>query len=192
MEQNKLCHAVKLVARSYLFIYLHVMIGTLDILPNWLGYVWILSAIPVLAEEIQSAKLLKPLATMMVMYTFVHWILTALGLVSYLNSIYLLPVLEMICSVIVIYFHFQLLTNLADLAAKYQCTAEKTIRRLRTVCTVINTIVALPLAWEGYEMIYLGMIVVDLIAVIWICWKLYDFRRELWTHLKETETSEFV
>ena len=187
MEQNKLCEAVKLVARSYLFIYVHIMIGGWDLLPNWLGYFWILSAIPLLAEAVRSTALLKPLGIVLVMYTFLHWVMKALGLTAYMNSIYILPLLETVCSVISIYFHFQLLTDLADLAAMYLCASEKTIRRLRTVCTLINTIVALPLSWEGYEMVYMAMLVVDVIAVIWISWKLYAFRRELWSHLEESE-----
>ncbi len=190
MEQNALCNAVKLIARSYIFFYLNIMIGAWDILPSWLGFFWILSVIPVLAEEIQSTKLLKPLATMLVLYAFVDWIVTALGAEPYLNSIYLWPLLETIMSVVTIYFHFQLLTNMAELAAQYQCTAEKTLLRLRTVCTVINTIIALPIAWQGYELIYMGMVAVDLIAVVWICRKLYGFRRELWSHLQVRQASD--
>lgn len=43
---DNLASAVGAVGRAYIFIYLNINLGTLDILPDWVGYVFILGPFP--------------------------------------------------------------------------------------------------------------------------------------------------
>lgn len=186
MEQNKLCNAVKHIARAYLFIHIHINLGTVDILPDWLGYLWILSAIAVIGEEIESVKLLRPLGTALALWEWIQWGMNILGLSGYLERMEILKLASTILMVIDIYFHFQLLTNVAELAARYGCSAEKRILQMRTARTVISTLFMLPFPWEFNEIIYytyLGIAVVQLIVIFWTSKILYDFRHALWAVL---------
>ena len=38
MEPKKLAHAISLIAWGYLFLYFNVTLGTMNIIPNWVGY----------------------------------------------------------------------------------------------------------------------------------------------------------
>ena len=62
MKNYILCAAIKKIAFGYLLIHLHINLGTIDILPGWAGYLLILSAIPSISVDEESAKLLEPLA----------------------------------------------------------------------------------------------------------------------------------
>lgn len=187
MRQNKLCNAIKQIGLAYLFIHLHINIGTIDILPDWLGYLWIFQALSVIGEEIPSAKLLRPLGVVLTVWMFLDWVLAVFG-VS-LNHIlgYLGSVENVVGTVIHLYFHFQLLTNLAQLAAKYQCPSERVLLTLRTIRTVISTLFALQIPWEYCDVIYwsyIGIAVVQVIVALWICVRLFTFREELWSRLQ--------
>ena len=188
MEQNSLCNAIKRIGLAYLFIHLHINIGSIDILPDWLGYLWIYNALPVIAEEIPSAKLLKPLGMVLTIWTFISWLLAVFGIDMVISLGYLGPVEDVIGTVIHLYFHFQLITDLARLAAKYQCPSERVLLTLRTIRTVIYTAFALQIPW-GYNdvtyWLYIGVTLTHLLVAFWICVRLFTFRQELWNRLQE-------
>ncbi len=187
MGQNKLCNAVKQVGLAYLFIHLHINLGTIDILPDWLGYLWILNALSVIAEEIPAAKLLRPLGIVLTIWTILSWGLAVFG-VSLNGSLgYLGPVEDVIGAVIHMYFHFQLLTNLAQLAAKYQCPSDRVLLTLRNIRTVIHTLFALQIPWEYSDVVYwtyIGIAVVQVFVAMLICVRMFTLREELWSRLQ--------
>lgn len=156
--------AVKKVAWGFFLIYIHINIGTLDILPDWAGYALMVSALGVIAMEEESAKLIKPFGTILVVWHLIEWILKIFGLQVYLNYVSIIP------SAINLYFTFQLFTNLAAIADKYSCPQAKRLLVLRTInviFTVSNTfLLYLGIITEGGEIYMVFMTVILVVALI--------------------------
>ena len=168
---QKLASAVKNIAWGYLLLHFNVNLGRIDILPDWAGYLLILTALPVLGEKRPSALLLKPLGQLLAAYSGLVWFATILG---WTNEI---PALTILAGVVRLYFHFQLLT---DLAAVGQGGPEgNTILHMRTVYTVIATLVFLPFPWEEISGLTLALAIVWVIVALCLCYTLFRLRRSL-------------
>lgn len=172
-NRTQLAAAVKRIAWAYVLLHVHINLGTLDVLPDWAGDLMIVSALGVLAQEEPSAGLLKPFGIILAVWNGVKWIFALLG-GSWDGGL-----LGLIATVVSLYFHFQLLTNLAAVSEKYNCPQTKRILTLRTVQTVLTTILALPLPWEEWEQAMVLLLIVSLVVVIWICSVLFSLRRSL-------------
>ena len=174
MEQHEaLRSAVRRVAWGYLLILLDINLGTLNILPNWLGYILILRALPALKTEAPSAGLLEPLGILLAFWDGILWIGKTFGYsVDW-------PLPQLLATVVSLYFHFQLLTNLADIAGKYGCPCEGKLRTLRTVQVVLLTASYLLLYWIQATAAFTVLAFVNLAVVIWICRVLFVFHRHL-------------
>lgn len=172
-ERKMLYMAVKNVAWGYIFLHIHINVGTLDLLPDWVGYLLILAALPVIAGEVRTASLLPPLAVGLAVWEGLKWILNLLGVAAEL------PLLNLLAAVIALYFHFQLLTDIAAVSEKYECPQTKRILTLRTVQTVITTVFTLPLGWESWEYGAIVLIIIGAVATFWICAVLFSLCRTL-------------
>ncbi len=156
--------AVKKVAWGFFFIYIHINIGTIDILPDWAGYALMVSALTYIALEQESAKLLRPLGTALVVWSVIEWVLKIFGLQIYLNYLSVIP------TVLNLYFTFQLFTNLAGIADKYFCPQGKRLLVLRTV-NVIFTVANALLLYAGiliYDSEIYMIVMMALLAVAFI------------------------
>ncbi|MBR2896059.1 MAG: hypothetical protein IKC03_10460, partial [Oscillospiraceae bacterium] len=99
----------------------------------------------------------------------------------------MLPAVDIIIGVVNIYFHFQLLTNLASIAAKYQSEDHEfdaKLLRYRTMQTVMITAVIILgylAKWqtELVTVISVGMIIVYLIVAVLLMKALFDLRRDI-------------
>ncbi|MBQ8400710.1 MAG: hypothetical protein IJX14_02155 [Clostridia bacterium] len=131
---ESLAAALRRIAWGWILLHCNFNLGTLNILPDWLGYVLILNALSVLARSVRSASLLFPFGIGLAMWSLVTWFLAIFG-VS-VTSLWLdLPV-----TVISLYFQFQLLTDLAQLADDWFCEQGSALRKFRTVQTVLTTV----------------------------------------------------
>lgn len=173
MNRSKMASAVKCIAIGYLFLYLNFNLGTLNILPDWVCYVLIVGELPTLGEEEPSASLLRPLGILLGLWEALQWGLTIFG-VSFEGYL-----METIAAVVTLYFHFQLLTNLAHIAEKYECPERKRLLTLRACQAVFTTVMALPLPWESYTALGVGLIIIILCIVIWICYTLFSLEGSL-------------
>lgn len=173
MERQRLTDGLKMIAFGYLLLHLNINLGTCNVLPNWLGYLLILKALPILGEYEPSALLLTPIGTLLAVWEGALW---GMALFSLTPDIYLLRV---VASVIALYFHFQLLTNLADIAQKFGCKERRSILMLRTVRTILITLVALPIPWESIKVLSVWIAIIYVFVAIWICVVLFSFRRSL-------------
>ena len=108
METNALSSAIKKIAIGYIFIYFSINIWVIDILPDWLGYFMIVAALPVISQEERSAQLLRPFGIALGVWTIIEWILKMIG------AEWNLMLINLVVGIIVIYFHFQLITNIAS------------------------------------------------------------------------------
>lgn len=184
MEREQLANAVKSIAWGYVLLHLNINLGTLDILPNWLGYVLMLGALPILGESEPSALLLRPLGILLVLWEGLLWGLTIFS-IPFDSTI-----VSILGSVASLYFHFQLLTNLASLAQRYNCPEERKILNLRTVRTLLITLLALPFNWRQYSVVSVCVVFAHIIVALWVCSVLFSLRRSLLeTDLPKAEES---
>lgn len=133
---------------GYVFLYFDFNLGSVSITPAWVGCLLFYHAIRVLETERRDLALLQPFAELLVLWNGAGWCGTLLGL-----NVSGLPVLPLIAGVAGLYFHFQLFTDLAAMAAKYQDAGEALDRRFlrwRTIQTLLVTSMTLwaYLPWE--------------------------------------------
>ena len=132
-EQNVLYCGVSRIAWSYLFAFFNLNLGSLNILPDWMAFALIYGALDLLAEEERELPLLKPFCILLGLWEGAGWLAQLFGLTLSL------------------YFYFQLLTNLAHLAARYGGEdLSRRLLRLRTAQALLNTFMAVYLYLAGY------------------------------------------
>lgn len=172
MEQREqLSRALRKIFWAYIFLYFDINLGTIDILPAWLGYSFFYQAIrDGIESEDESAKLLKPICIVLTIYRLMDWFMAMFGM-----EMNILIVSELF-AVIALYFHFQLLTNLANIADKYSYLAVNTLLILRTVHTVLMTILTFTVHFEEIYWLSMSIVVVQAIIMIFVCAAIGNFR----------------
>ena len=164
-----------------IFIYFDFNINTVSILPSFIGYLLFLSAINYLCDEERELNLLRTLVIILTVRHITSWLASWVSL----DLDGMLHVVDIIIGVVNIYFHFQLLTNLASIATKYQSEdyeLDKKLLRYRTLQTIMLTaviIIGYLSKWlpELVTLVSIGMIIVYLIAGILLMKALFDLRR---------------
>ena len=188
METKTLSSAIKKVAISYILIYLHINISVIDILPDWLGYFLIVSVLPVLSQKEKSAQLLKPFGIALGVWNIFEWVLKIAG--TELN----LTIINIVFSIITIYFHFQLITNIA--ALDIEDRKKKRLLDLRTATVILHTVLrisvlipsAISVDNEIYSYIMMFLLIPQLIICFWISGELFVISKVL--KEKEVELPE--
>ena len=182
--ENKygICKAIGQVAWGYIFILFHINIGSIDILPGWIGYMLFFEALPYLETAERTAGLLRPLTIGLGIWELVLWV----------TNIYEVSVdwyaVAMLANVIELYFNFQILTNIAMIADRYQMEQRDSLLRLRTIVTILMTIMALPIPMDGeWQMVVLGLGIVAIVVLIWICSLLFSLRKRLAYYFENVE-----
>ena len=188
METKTLSSAIKKVAISYILIYLHINISAIDILPDWLGYFLIVLVLPIISEKEKSAQLLKPSGIAIGIWNIFEDVLKIAG--DELN----LTVISLIFSIITIYFHFQLITNVANLDIEEP--TKKRLLNLRTATVILHTVLTFSLFIptvididnEIYTYVLMIMLIPQLIICFWISGELFKLSKAL--KEKENEIPE--
>lgn len=177
MEAKALSSAIKKIAISYIFIYFHINISVIDILPDWLGYFMIVSALPMLSEKEQSAQLLRNFGIAIGIWNIIEWGLKITGVQ------WNVTLLSLLFSIIIIYFHFQLITNIANLDIEQ--SKRKRLLVLRTTTVILHTLLALSLYMpithneEVYTYILMFMGIPQVIICIWIAGELFGLSKTM-------------
>ena len=144
-DHEKLYRGVSHAAWAYFFLYFDINLGSLNILPDFMCYVLLWSAIGCLEEEERDLALLRPLCVLLGVWAGADWVFTLFQ--EPMDGQF--PPVDLFLAVAAIYFHFQLFTDFAHLAARYQPPGEeldRSLLRLRTVHTLLLTAVAV-LTW---------------------------------------------
>ena len=168
---------------------LNVDSTSINILPSFAGALLLLSAVNKLSAERRDLKLLRPLCMILAAW---HWLLALAG-TSLTGKILFL---DLIFTAVLLYFHFQFLTDMAAIAEKYQPEGETLNRRIlrrRTVLLVLATIADVAsglfqaadlgqmMKMEmpfGLLTIALGVLLaVTLIVIVMIMFSLFQLRR---------------
>ena len=142
MDRNRVTRAVGLIAWGYLLLCFHLTVGTIVLVPNWLCYIFFLKAMGGLEPVVPAVKLLFPLGVLLGVWEGLLWGMSAVGIQDFT----LLYGLQLVASVLMIYFHFQFLTNLAEIAAQAMLPQRIPLLCLRIIRTLFTTVTALPIA----------------------------------------------
>ena len=180
-DYQKLQRSLSKVILGYVFLYININIGQVNLLPVFVGYLLFLLAIEGLKEEERELSLLKTLGVILALWHAFVW---AMSWVSVeIEGKWLLA--DILISVMNIYFQFQFVTNLAAIAEKYQ-TEEDDLHgkmlKYRTWQTVILTVIPIVTEQLPQEPTLLGylvttMAVVYLILAFCLIKALFDLRR---------------
>ncbi len=141
-DRDTLYRGLSHAAWGYLFLNLDINLGTVSILPRFVGYLLFRAAIEELRETRRDLGLLRPLATALALWTGGDWLLSWTG--GDLDGHVLF--LDLLAAVIGIYFQFQFLTDVAALAEANQPPGnglDGQILHWRTVETVLVTALCL-------------------------------------------------
>jgi len=188
-DYQKLYSGISKAAWGYFFLYFNINFNNVSVLPSFVGYLLFLSAIKLLKEEERELSLLHTLGVIMALWTGVEWLASFLGL----NLEGMWQFIDIIISLVNLYFHFQFLTNLASIAAKYQSEGNELdakLLRYRTLQTVMLTAIEViirfqPWLSEAWTVISICMLIVYLIAGICLMKALFDLRKCLPTNTIE-------
>ena len=184
-HDEKLYRGISKAAWGYFFLYFNINLNTVSILPSFVGYLLFLSAINLLKDEERELSLLRTLGIIMVLWTGAKWLASFAGIT--IDGMW--PFVDIITCLINLYFHFQLLTNLASIAAKYQPDGyefDTKLLRYRTLQTVMLTAVQIftcfyPWLSETWAIISFCLVIIYLIAGICLMRVLFKLRKCMFT-----------
>ena len=177
-------------AFGYLLLHIDFNLGTVSILPAFVGYLLLLSAIRDLSGERRDLALLRPLCILLAGWNALDWLFSWVGA----DPGGLFPPLDMVITVAGLYFHFQFLTDMAALAEAYQPeegNLDRRLRRRRAAYTVLFTTVSVLLHVpigpfeEQRASVALGLTLVLLVVALFIMAGLFELR-----HLFREETEQ--
>ena len=180
-DRETLYSGLSNAAWGYFFLHIHFNLGTINILPAFVGYLLLLSAIRKLSGERRDLLLLQPLGVLLAAWNVADWLFACLG--GELSGMFL-P-LDLLAAVAGLYFHFQFITDMAALAEAYQPEDGSLARRLRqnrtaytVLCTITALFVHLPIRDEDVQVIGGAVLLVPmLIMVLFIMGELFALRR---------------
>lgn len=179
MNREALQNGLRKVAWAYMLILLDINLNigqnTLDLLPDWAGYLLLLSAIPLLAPVLRDLPLLRPFCVVLAAAEAVEWTAALLTGQSFLYRFLLVSAL---LTCLAMYVTFQLLTDLARLAEQEGLSAGR-LRLCRDLDVVIRAILFLLLPWEEWMVLAMVLAVAGMIVCIMIAVELFALRRRL-------------
>ncbi len=132
-ENNSLRRGISQIAWGFVFILFHFKINSIDLLPDFVGYILAAIGIGSLADALGHLKILKPLSIVIAIWTASLWFTETLTLTSLLSAGYISTVMGYLSTamgIAILIFTIILLTDLSALAAKYQPEDKNIDRRL--------------------------------------------------------------
>ncbi len=137
-DRQTLYDGASCAAWGYLFLFFDFNLGTVSVLPRFVGYLLLLSAIGKLSGARRDLALLRPLCILLAAWNGADWLLSWGGGTIAGKSLFL----NLLASAASMYFQFQFLTDCAALAAQYQGPEDRvdnTLLQCRTIQTVFIT-----------------------------------------------------
>lgn len=179
---EKQYHGLDRAAWGYFFLYFNINVGGVSLLPTCVGYLLFLGAIRLLEGEERELNLLRPLAMLLAIWYGLDWCLSLFG-----TDLYGLQFIDLIRDAVNLYFHFQLLTNLASIAARYQpedAELDRKLLKYRTLQTLMITAIWVLNYFDHWFEDYWGLIsggmgVVYVIAGVCLMRAIFVLRRSL-------------
>jgi len=186
-ERQRNYTAISRAAWGYVLCHVGFNLGKIDVLPDFIGYLLLLSVIEQLKEEQKSLTLLRPFGWILTVWSGLDWLGVILGLSASLQ----LPLVILLLQMVRIYFHFQFLTDLAvfaescgDIRWRWKGHGPpsreliKNRNRQTVLLTVLSVLAYLPqpqVVWWQYVMLLPTIAV--LVIIIDILIALFDLRK---------------
>lgn len=166
--------AIRRIALGYLFLLFNLNAGGVNLLPEWVGYLWIALQIDAVGQVRPSIRLLKSLSLGLAAWdVFYRFSAGFLG--------YFIRIPALIAGAVSLYFLFQLLTDLASLAEPHLPALGKRIRDLRTAQTLYFTLLhlVLPDFSTDNSLLILLAALIPVGLLVWTVASLFDLSASL-------------
>ncbi len=191
IDYEKIYDGISKTIWGYFFLYFNINLGTISILPSFIGYILFLKAIELLEEEERELSLLKTLGLILVAWDVVEWLANCIGY-SFDSK---WKFITLIIGLVNLYFHFQFITNIAAIATNHQqddCVFDEKLLKYRTVQTILLTFILVIrnlnfLPDEIWVYIPIAISIIYLIVCIYIMVILNQLRKNLKTNEKITD-----
>ncbi len=141
-DQKTIYQGLSHAAWGYFFLDFDLNLGTVSVIPRFVGFLLLLSAISKLSGHRRDLALLRPLCILLSAWNGADWLLSWFGGDMGGKVLFL----DLLIAAAGLYFHFQFLTDMAALAETYQGEGENLdlrLRNRRTFYVVMLTAVAL-------------------------------------------------
>ncbi len=183
-DREMLYKGLSHAAWGYFFLNFDLNLNNVSILPRFVGFLLLLSAIGRLSGARRDLALLRPICVLLAVWNGADWLFSWVGGTV---SGHIIP-LDLLIAAAALYFHFQFLTDMAALAEVCQPAGsdlDKRLRRRRTVyilvMTALSLISGLPVRAEAAEgwwtWIMMGLMIAAMIASLTIMAGLFALRR---------------
>ncbi len=173
MSDKKLIKGISSLAWGYIFIHIDINIFVIDLLPQWIGYCFFLNGLLYLSLYESSIKRLRPLGIFLVIW----------GVVEEFARIYQIPfeinLITLIVTIVNLYFHFQLLTDVANIANNYGLLIGEKIIFLRNARTILLTLLTILLPMLDNLFLIKIIAVINVIIGLMISRYLFKLRGSL-------------
>ena len=171
-DREKLYSGLSNAAWGYFFLTFDFNLNNVSVLPRFVGFYLLFSAIGKLSGERQNLNLLRPLCILLTGWSGLDWLLSWLGGGVEGHILFL----DLLVTVVTLYFHFQFLTDMAALSECCQPEDDNLASRIRghrTAFTLLITVFGLMadltpvLPWEWWAgMIGFGALITCIVALM--------------------------
>ncbi len=171
-DREKLYSGLSNAAWGYFFLTFDFNLNNVSVLPRFVGFYLLFSAIGKLSGERRDLNLLRPLCVLLTGWSGLDWLLSWVGGDVEGHILFL----DLLVTVVTLYFHFQFLTDMAALSQRYQPEGDNLASRVRghrTAFTLLITVFGLMadltpvLPWEWWAgMIVFGALITCIVALI--------------------------
>ena len=171
-DREKLYSGLSNAAWGYVFLTFDFNLNNVSVLPRFVGFYLLFSAIGKLSGERQNLNLLRPLCILLTGWSGLDWLLSWLGGDVEGHILFL----DLLVTVVTLYFHFQFLTDMAALSECCQPEDDNLASRIRghsTSFTLLITELGLMadltpvLPWEWWAgMIGFGALITCIVALM--------------------------
>lgn len=188
-EPNQLYTGLSQAAWGYFFMTFDFNLNGVSVLPRFVGFYLLFSAIGKLSVERRDLNLLRPLCILLTGWSGMDWLLSWRGGGIEGHVLFL----DLLVTAVTLYFHFQFLTDMAALSQRYQPEDDNLasrIRSRRTAYTLLVTAAALlqsltqAFPWEWWPGIVVFTAVIACIVALMIMADLFHLRQ----FVSKTET----
>ncbi len=182
MKSNSYLDSLTRIAWAYLFLFLNLSANSrtvsVNLFPDWIGWLLIFQALPAIEKEERTAALLRPVVVLLGIFDAVNWIASL-----FTGKPLSLPLLQLIASVLTLYFHFQFLTDLASVASAHGLPRFSArllhMRTAATLCSAVLSVLYYIGSLDALSGILLFFLIgVSLILAVWFPVSLFSFRNE--------------
>ena len=171
-DREKLYSGLSNAAWGYVFLTFDFNLNNVSVLPRFVGFYLLFSAIGKLSGEWQNLNLLRPLCILLTGWSGLDWLLSWLGGDVEGHILFL----DLLVTAVTLYFHFQFLTDMAALSECCQPEDDNLASRIRghrTAFTLLITVFGLMadltpvLPWEWWAgMIGFGALITCIVALM--------------------------